>query len=228
MKILVFLLPIFLFFSCSSWMEDIVSIENNQILNESNSISNKQHMNENIFWKIIESSSEYEEIISKLIKYDEIDIIKFEEILRNKIIEADHYNIMIAQKLIYWYVSDDSFLYFRAWLIFWWKDIFEKTLVNPDFLVEVFWENIENIASIIPNEELLYISDTVFQRKTGKWDDDDSLPRNVCFEKGIDYDSFDLKTKWEDFTDNDLPNRAPKLFKIFGSKDREGLWVSEK
>ena len=84
--------------------------------------------------ELIEKKLNSEELILELIQYKESDIVKFEEILITKIIEADNYNVMIAQKLIDWYVSDDSFLYFRAWLISLWKDIFENTIKNPDYL----------------------------------------------------------------------------------------------
>jgi hypothetical protein len=54
---------------------------------------------------------------NKLIKYSESDIILFEEILRKKIIEADHFNVMIAQKIMTGEISDDSYLYFICWII---------------------------------------------------------------------------------------------------------------
>jgi len=44
-------------------------------------------------------------------------IIEFEIIFRRLIIEVDEFKIMGAQKIIEGYVSDDSYLYFRCWLI---------------------------------------------------------------------------------------------------------------
>ncbi len=62
-------------------------------------------MDEKNFWLIIESInvSDNDSIVNirnQLIKLSEEDIVKFEEILNKKIIEADHFNVMIAQKIM--------------------------------------------------------------------------------------------------------------------------------
>ena len=151
---------------------------------------------------------------NKLIKYSESDIILFEEILRKKIIEADHFNVMIAQKIMTGEISDDSYLYFICWIICLWENIYNETIKNPDFLAHLEW-----IVEIDPDwEELLYISDKAFEEKTWR-EVDESFPRDVCFDKWINYDdSLLINTKWEDWEEEDLKNRAPKLCERFNFK----------
>ena len=77
-------------------------------------------MNIKEFWKLIESSksSNQQDFLDNLKKQlyalDNKEIILFEEILRELIIKADHYNVMAAEKIIEGWVSDDPYLYFRC------------------------------------------------------------------------------------------------------------------
>lgn len=173
-------------------------------------------MNEKEFWSLIETSTQgqddfFTNLKNKLIKYSESDIILFEEILRKKIIEADHFNVMIAQKIITGEVSDDSYLYFICWIICLWEQIYNEAIKDPDFLAHLEW-----IVEVDPDwEDILYISDEAFEEKTWR-EEDDNFPRNVCFDKWINYDeSLWINTKWEDWEEKDLLERAPKLCKKF-------------
>ena len=173
-------------------------------------------MNEEKFWSIIEEHKNEDDddfiknIKNELRNYSESDLVEFEMILRKKIIEADNFNVMIPLKIIEGYVSDDSYLYFICWLISKWKKVYNETILNPDYLADLIDINTEAYL-----EDLLYVSTEIYADKTKK-EEDDSFPRNVCIDKWIDYDSTLLiNTKGEDWTEEDLPTRAPKLFKLF-------------
>lgn len=176
-------------------------------------------MDKTEFWKIVDYSiaksnndkSEQEKvIIEKLTTYSPEQIIEFELIFRQLIIEADHYKIMGAQKIILGYVSDDSYLYFRCWLIGKGEKIYTETLKNPEFLSENINQGEESYF-----EELMYVATNAFKTKTGKIEEDESFPRNIAIAKGLDFDFGAPQTKGVDWKEEELPKTYPKLWDKF-------------
>jgi hypothetical protein len=176
-------------------------------------------MDEREFWKIIDYSygvadddkHRQDEIITqKLSAYAPEQIVEFELILRRKVIEANDFKIMAADKIIDGAVTDDPYLYFRFWLIGLGEKTFKETLKNPDYLATVVEKGVE------PDfESLLYVSTKAFMNKTGKKTEDDSFPRNVAFKKGLDYDFYAPATTGKEWTTDDLPKLYPKLWEKF-------------
>src|SRR5215467_16340033 len=68
------------------------------------------------FWSLV-GSADKDTIIRALSRLSQQDIIDFEFLLRERIIECDYYDLIAALKIICGGVSDDSYLYFRCWLI---------------------------------------------------------------------------------------------------------------
>ena len=174
-------------------------------------------MNTEIFWEIIDKSSiisngsnslQEKLLIDILADYPKEEIIDFEIVLRQLIDEADHYNVVAAEKIIQGWVSDDSYLYFRCWLIAQGKSVFYGSLQNPDLLANIITDATETSF-----EELLYIATEAFKLKTGKQEEDDSFPREVASEKdkALNYDMGGSGTKGEDWEVDDLPKLYPKL-----------------
>ncbi|WP_162910437.1 DUF4240 domain-containing protein [Hymenobacter oligotrophus] len=137
------------------------------------------------------------------------EIVAFELALRQHIIAADDYGLMAAQKIIDGYVTDDSWLYFRCWLIGQGQAVFAAALQNPDTL-----------TAVVPGpyecdfESLLYVATAAYQRQTGK-EEDDTFPRSVALSQGLDYDFMAAETQGEDWVEEDLPRMLPKLWKKF-------------
>jgi hypothetical protein len=173
-------------------------------------------MDKNEFWKIIEYSlaksnqdkSQQEKIIvEKLTTYKAEQIIEFEILFRQIVIGADDFKVMGAEKIIEGYVSDDSYLYFRCWLIGKGKMIYTETLKNPDFLSEIVGEDEETNF-----EGLMYVATTAFKIKTQKKEEDESFPRDIAIGKGLDYDFGAPPTKGSDWKEEELPKIYPKLW----------------
>jgi hypothetical protein len=178
-------------------------------------------MKENDFWEIIDKScrlsrgSEQNQIVfigSLLNEMGPNDIIDFEEILCHKIIESDDYKIVAAAKIINGYVSDDSYLYFRCWLIGKGKAVFDNAIKYPDSLAQ----HIEK-EEIPDFEELLYVSTDAYSKKIGE-EENDTFPRNICIQKGLNYNYSALPTKGKDWTEKDLPFICPNLFRLFSKR----------
>jgi hypothetical protein len=175
-------------------------------------------MNTDEFWGLVDKSKQKSRgdkqnqlafIRSSLIKMETKHIFDFEEILRRKIIECDDFKIMAAAKIINGYVADDSYLYFRSWLIGKGRAVFERALDDPDILANCVED--EESSDF---EELLYAATEAYSKKTGR-EEDDTFPRDVCIEKDLDYDIGAPPTKGEDWSEDDLPVMYPKLWRFF-------------
>ncbi|MCW3466691.1 DUF4240 domain-containing protein [Chitinophaga nivalis] len=172
-------------------------------------------MEKRIFWEIIEKSllvqeDQANELQRLLSQFSLSDIVDFEIIMRELIIELDDYKVMGIPKIIDGYVSDDSYIYFRCWIISKGREIFDIALQHPDDIAKIVDQ------STLPDfEDLLYIADNAYQFKSGVGDDDDNLPRNIAYSKGLDYDLDAPPTKGTKCEERDLPGVYPKLWAIF-------------
>ncbi|WP_028973908.1 DUF4240 domain-containing protein [Spirochaeta cellobiosiphila] len=174
-------------------------------------------MIENEFWDLIQKSKlNFGDNLAGRVKYlketlkemPEADIFDFEECLRKKIIECDNFKVMAAAKIIDGYVSDDSYIYFRCWLIGKGKQIFDEAIIDPDSLSTAIGAD-----ELCDFEELLYIATQAFSEKVGK-EEDETFPRNACISKGLDYDFGAPPTKGDDWDEDDLPTTYPKLWTV--------------
>jgi hypothetical protein len=175
-------------------------------------------MNQVEFWQLIDTANlvangdaELLEVklVEALAQHSPKDIIDFECLLRKYILEADDFQIMAAQKIIQGWVSDDPYLYFRCWLIAQGEDAYFNTLRNPDFLADI-----DTTEDNTDSEFMLYVATEAYRIKTGSDEEDNSFPRSVAYEQGLDYDG-PIETKGEDWTEEQLPTLLPKLWAKF-------------
>ncbi len=179
----------------------------------------QSRMNQQEFWRIIDKASQEAlgndrvqeaSLIRQLTNYPLEDIIGFERILRQTLFKADDYKAVAALKIIQGWVTDDSYLYFRCWLIAQGQATFREALRNPEYLVD------KCEKGSFPNfESLLYVADEAYVAKTSGSMDDENLPREVVYKEGLDYNTFTPPTKGEDFTIDQLPVLYPQLWKKF-------------
>ncbi|MBT9393227.1 DUF4240 domain-containing protein [Hymenobacter sp. NST-14] len=175
-------------------------------------------MNRNVFWELLEAakkasgqdeSMQAELLTEALTEYEPAQIAEFECLLCEYLLEADHFGILAAEKIIDGYVTDDSYLYFRCWLIAQGEDVFHAALRHPDSLADV-------VEARFPEcEALLGVADEAFERRTGQTEDEEAYPSNIAAARGLDYE-YGSQTKGEDWTENQLPKLLPKLWKKFG------------
>ncbi len=175
-------------------------------------------MDKKEFWKIIDASLKVstddkvksQVIVELLSQYLPEQIIQFEVILRELIIEADEYGVMAVLKIIELSVTDDPWIYFRCWLIGQGENCFYETLKEPDSITDKVDEN------TYPDfEALLYVATDAYKIKTKKITEDDTFPRHVAYQMGLDYDFLAPPTKGEDWETEDLPKICPNLWAKF-------------
>ncbi len=175
-------------------------------------------MHSALFWELIETTKtqaggdeqlQEQLLIATLMEHDTEQIVGFECLLCQYLIEADDFGILAAEKIVDGYVTDDSYLYFRCWLVSQGEEVFHNALRNPDTLADV-------IEARFPEfEMLLYVATEAFEQRTGQSDEDEASPRSIAASRGLSYDS-DSVTKGTDWTADQLPARYPKLWARFG------------
>ncbi|KXX70871.1 DUF4240 domain-containing protein [Flammeovirga sp. SJP92] len=172
-------------------------------------------INTNKFWKLIDKAVQASNgdnhlkeryLVHELEKLSLDEIKNFEFAFRKCIIEADEFKIMAAQKIIEGYVSDDSYLYFRCWLIGLGENVYAEILNNPDYLA-----NIVDQKEILDWEGLMYVATDAYSKKTGK-EEDETFPRDIAIDLGLDYDFGAPPTKGKDWTEDELPTMLPNLW----------------
>lgn len=179
-------------------------------------------MSEKEFWRIIDYAKSKSnsndlmaiDLIPNVLKdYEVGEIVEFEIIFETLIAKADDYKIMAAEKIMTGSVTDDSYIYYRCWLIMQGQKIFEAALINPESLADLYSTD---DPSGFDCESLMYVADKAYTAKTGKDAyNDDNGPRNVAYSKGLSYDMPATPTKGTDWKAEDLPNMYPKLWRKF-------------
>ena len=171
------------------------------------------------FWRIIEFSKKESDgdnerqsgLIEKALSdYTPDQIVEFEKIFRHYVIEADDFRIMAAAKIIEGWVSDDSYLYFRCWLIGQGEKVFTEALKSPDSLAESVSKGTETSF-----EELMYVATNAYKQRTAKDEEDETFPRDRAIASGLDYNFDAPPTKGTDWTEDQLPKSYPKLWAKF-------------
>ncbi len=145
---------------------------------------------ENAFWDIIDSldwnKSNEEAILEpatvKLSKLSEKEIIRFREILAEKLYMLDSLSIAknigeFSYKNEEDYFSADSFLYARAFIVARGKEFFYKVISNPECTPKDSYL-----------ESILYLPNLAQQLKTGKYDFDANT--RFC------YETYSNKSAW--------------------------------
>ena len=188
-------------------------------------LSKEQNMDTVFFWKIMDnafskakfdSKLKEQAILDQLIELTPEQIQQFEIIFQQMNLKANTWNNFAAHTIIAQGSSDDTFFYFRCWLISLGRVNFDNTLKNPDHLAELeIPVNKKWGYGEVMFEELISISDHAYSIVTGKQIEDETFPRAHATKKGVFYDSGG-EMKGKEWTDDELPKIAPKLFKIFG------------
>jgi len=170
-------------------------------------------LDEDLYWKIVQESldnsndqDEQEQfLIKQLQKLSYKEIIGFR--LRTDKLLYDTYSseMWCAGYIMNGGCSDDSFEYFRNWVISKGKTVYYDAKHNPDSLISQVDEELE----FYDFESFWYVALEAFQQKTGKdlydFIDDD----NFKFKEG-QYPQFDFT--WEEENPESMKAICPKLF----------------
>lgn len=180
-------------------------------------------MTEQEFWRLVESSRKKKEaafyLEKHLAKQSLEHIVQFEYWFRMKMKTSYRSDLWGAAYVVMGGCSDDSFDYFRAWLILQGKDTFEKVVHDPEQLIFVLNKKRLNEEGVPEYEELTEVGFNAFLiKQTGndEWDDDlyDDLLAKLE-QLGLSDDP-EIDLDWDEEDEEDLKKRYPVLWAKFG------------
>lgn len=177
-------------------------------------VTNKM-MEEDQFWSIIESSKKTsadledfaQNVTKDLAKLSPTEIIGFH--LREQKLRFDSYtsDLWCAGYIMNGGCSDDSFEYFRCWIIAQGKDVFYTSLKNPDSLSNLYSTETEDYDF----EDLMSVASEAFEKKTGK-DIDDFIDYKIFKTSEGHYPNFEFT--WEEDNEESMKKICPKLMEV--------------
>jgi hypothetical protein len=171
-------------------------------------------MDKDQFWQIIEEANELSEndidaqvnlLVEALEKLSVEEILDFDRIFNEMFVKSYTTELWSAAFLINGDCTEDSFDYFRGWLIAQGQDVFELAVKDPEVLAEVVNTD---IAGDIECEAMLYVAGTAYENKTKK-DDFDFLTMG-----NFDYQNMKLDLVEEE---NHLSMIFKKIYKNFNT-----------
>lgn len=172
-------------------------------------------MDEDRFWSLIDKSKQSSEdledfaenLTTELKQLTSTDIIGFH--LREQKLRFDSYTseLWCAGYIMNGGCSDDSFEYFRCWIIAQGKDAYYSSLKNSDWLVNLYSKDVEEYDF----EDFMYIASDAFEQKTKK-----------DIEDYVDYDKFktneanyaDFEFTWEEDNEESMKKICPNLMQV--------------
>lgn len=200
---------------------------NNQSNNKTDTapfLTKDKQMDTAFFWKIMDyafakaqfdNKQKEQAILDQLTKLTPDQIQQFEIIFQQMNQKASTWNNFAAHSIIEGGSSDDTYYYFRCWLISLGQKHFDETLKDPDYLatLDIPINKKYGYGEVI-FEELIPMADKAYSIVTGNKTEDETFPRAFAQKKGLFYDS-NTDIKGKEWTDEELPKIAPKLYKKF-------------
>jgi hypothetical protein len=173
-------------------------------------------LNEDLFWDIVEKSlkntnnqNDQENLLIKEIeKLSPKQIVGFRLFTDKLLYDSYKADIWCAAYLIEGGCSDDSFEYFRCWLISRGRKTYHETMINPDYLIK----ELKSGDEFYEFEGFWFVALSAFRNKTGKE-----------LYNFIDYDKFQthegnyprIEETWKEDDPESMKKICPKLFGRF-------------
>lgn len=169
--------------------------------------TDSRKVDEKLFWDLIKQSSksaktnteQIEYLIDALTKFKPAEIKAFNKILKDKMLQAYHWDLWALAYLAQDGCSDDSFEGFRAWLILQGEDVFHTALNDPDKAAKNVPSGLTTTAM-----ELLSVPDIAHEKQTG-------TPLKPERAKTA-------KLKGKEWQEEELKETYPKLWKFYNKK----------
>ncbi|MDQ0272722.1 hypothetical protein J2S17_004615 [Cytobacillus purgationiresistens] len=152
-------------------------------------------------------------LINHLSKRPVKDIVMFDYIFNQYYYKSYTSDLWAAAYIIMGGCSDDSFDYFRAWLLYQGKDTYESVINDPEGVI-THLKMLEEEEDVPEFEDLLYISTMAYEEKTGQEDTDyhhlyQQLSNDQYVQPQIEFD-------WDEDEEAILSSKFPVLWEKYG------------
>lgn len=176
-------------------------------------------MTEKQFWGLLASakskSDDWDEQLEwlqgNLAKKSVNDILRFDYHFNQNYYKSYTSDLWASAYIIMGGCSEDSFDYFRAWLLFLGKEPYEEALRNPESIIPY----LEGLEKDVPEfEDFLSCATMAFEEKTGL-DQEDYL--NLYERLSGDYfEQPEMKFDWDEEDEEGLRLKFPLLWELYG------------
>jgi predicted DNA-binding WGR domain protein len=177
-------------------------------------------ISQNQFWELLAAAhkkgDDWEEqlewLVEKLAKKPVIDIIQFDYHFNQNYYKSYTSDLWAAAYIIMGGCSDDSFDYFRAWLLFLGEEPYEKALQNPESIIPY----LKGLEEEVPEfEEFLYCASMAFEEKMDL-DQEDYLDLYWKL-SGDEYEQPAMEFDWDEEDEEGLRKKFPQLWELYGN-----------
>lgn len=183
-------------------------------------IVNGSGMTETEFWKLIamahrkgdDLEEQLEWLIGQLSKKSVDDIIRFDVLFNRNYTKSYTSDLWAAAYIIMSGCSDDSFDYFRAWLLFLGKAPYEEAIRNPESMIPYLSKLHEEVPEF---EEFLSCACLAFEEKTGQ--DQEQYMELYWKLTGQPNEILEMEFDWEEEDEEGLSKKFPRLWGIYGA-----------
>ncbi|EAO52315.1 Hypothetical protein RBTH_01671 [Bacillus thuringiensis serovar israelensis ATCC 35646] len=172
------------------------------------------------FWELLnraktkgeEQVEQIEWLTSHLAKRTVHEIVAFDTHMHRILKDSYTSRLWAAAYIIMGGCSDDTFDYFRGWLLYQGKETYEACIEDPERLIPV----LENLSEYdVPEiEELtLYFGQEVYMEKTG--DEDDTYFTLYHVLTNEEFEEVDIELDWDEDDEEGLKKMFPKLWEMY-------------
>jgi predicted DNA-binding WGR domain protein len=183
-------------------------------------------MTESKFWELLEKCKEHgdnaeeqmEWLVTKLSKRPVKDIVTFDYMFNKHYNNSYTSNLWAAAYIIMGGCSDDSFDYFRAWILYLGKEAYERAIEDPESLLP-YLKVVEEQDEVPQLDEMLFIGSMAYEEKTGE--DDEEYYK--LYEQLVDKDitQKEIELDWDEKDEEGLRNKFPLLWEAYGENPME-------
>lgn len=178
------------------------------------------------FWELLhraktkgeDQEEQIEWLTSHLAKRTVHEIVAFDTHMHRLLKDSYTSRLWAAAYIIMGGCSDDTFDYFRGWLLYQGKETYEACIEDPERLIPV----LENLSEYdVPEiEELtLYFGQEVYMEKTG--DEDDTYFTLYHVLTNEEFEEVDIELDWNEDDEEGLKKMFPKLWEMYGEEPIE-------
>ena len=189
-------------------------------------VMKESSMSEIVFWEILNSAKrkgedpeeQIEWLVSHLSKKPVKDIVMFDYFFNQNYQKSYTSDLWAAAYIIMGGASDDSFDYFRAWLVFQGKDTYEEVLNDPEKIIS-YLKKLEDEEDVPQLEDLLSAASIAYEEKTGlEYDDYYDLYAQLTGDQTIPPD---IEFDWDEDDEEGLKKKFPGLWERYGDNPLE-------
>lgn len=176
-------------------------------------------MTEGQFWGLLDMAhykrDDLEEqvqwLVGKLARKSVEDITRFDAHFNKQYCKSYRSDLWAAAFIIMGGCSDDSFDYFRAWLLYLGKQAYEEAIRDPESIIPYLDELEEDVPEF---EDFLYAASRAFEKKTGL---DREAYLDMYGKLSVNhYEQPDMELDWNEGDEEGLRRKFPVLWKAYG------------